>query len=250
MTIRNFAMFLIITVVLAGCMNPALEPEPVPTIATIQVHFLPELSFLETTLRECSRQSPEYEIILIKDSKLLTEPSAADLSIRWGIPQEGLAEFERDTQIYRLTDLDISVITHPAMSLPPLSPHILADIFQGKIQNWSHVSADLDPVPIFPVLYPADHPLRGVFHSAVIPQGTLTTNARIVPHQEAVLKVISEQPGAIGLILEDYRSDSVQIVSVSPSLESFKRPVWAVLPDTSSPQSETFLSCVTQSLQD
>ena len=250
MTIRNFVGLLIALFVLAGCVSTTPSPISDPTIPPLRVHLSPDLSFLEPILSSCKPQAPKYELILVKEPQHPTDPSAADLIIRWGIPGEVIPEPENDVQTYRLADVPFSIIAHPDRTLPILSASTLVDIFQGKIQNWSVISSDTEPGAIQPVMYPTDHPLRRMFQSVLFPQGSLASNARIAPHPEAVIKVVSEHSGAIGFIPDPYRTNAIQIVSISSTLDTYTQPLWGLQADISNPQAETLLACITETLQD
>lgn len=249
MTIRNFASLSVAILILAGCGAPKQVPRPDPTSTVLQVHLSPGLSYLEAPINQCNRQNSDYDLVLIEDPQSQTKPSTADLFIRWGYLQgdhSGLDEFKKT---YRLGEVHFSIIAHHDRSLPALPAHTLADIFEGEIQDWSVISTDLEPGTIQPVMYPPDHPLRRMFQTALFPHGDLSSNARIAPHPEAVINMVSEISGAVGFIPDPLRSNSVQIVSISPTQNAFVQPVWALLPEISSPHAETLLACITQSSQ-
>jgi len=249
MSIRNIVAVIIALSVLAGCGISTNTPDPKPASAVLQVHLAPSLSFLEPILLECSSHSPEYTLSLVKQSHPLSDPKSPDVSIRWGIPHAEIKQTDDETMRYHLTDIELTFITHPSRIQTGVSPQLLTDIFQGRVQDWSDVSPDHDSETILPVMYPADHPLRNILRYAFLPHGSLSSNARIVPNQEAVVSIVSDHPGTIGLIAAPYQTDGVQVVPVSPRPDILTQPVWGTMSIRSNPQSTNLLNCVTLSLQ-
>ena len=71
-------------------------------------------------------------------------------------------------------------------------------IYQGRIGNWAALGGP--DMPIIPVSRGQAAAIQLSFQTMVMNARRMTTQARLAPSSQAVLDIVSEQPGAVGYV--------------------------------------------------
>jgi len=116
----------------------------------------------------------------------------------------------------------IAVIVDPAVPVRSLSIEDLAQAFRGEITNWSELGVPAQPLQV--ILPPAGDRFRQHFLDQVMPDGRVTTNARLAPSASAALDLVASTDGSLAIVpahaLPDGRVATVRIAGALPSAET------------------------------
>ncbi|MEW6568105.1 MAG: substrate-binding domain-containing protein [Chloroflexota bacterium] len=92
----------------------------------------------------------------------------------------------------------IVVVVHPSNPVRDLSLDDLADLFTGRIADWSALGGETVPVQLL-VPTPEDG-LRQRFEAVVLDEASVWPGARIAPSPEAIVSLAQADRGAIGYL--------------------------------------------------
>lgn len=88
----------------------------------------------------------------------------------------------------------------------------LAQIFSGRISNWEQL--DGGDLPIEPVIPLRGDPLRAALGERLLGNAPFTPAALLGPSPETMLSLISERPGAIGILPLSAASNQIRLLAV------------------------------------
>lgn len=191
---RRLTTFLALALVAAGCggtATPAPAPSPVPVVS-VGLSALPLPLSLGQRYVEADGPLP-FDLVPL--------PSLAGLQAVED--DESLAHLDYppapDGWFSSLVGWEgIAIVVHPQVVIRQVDRSELAGIFSGRLTHWDQVGAGQGP--ILPVLPPDGDRLRQAFVEQVMPDGRVTTLARLGPTPQAVLEIVAAEAGAIGLI--------------------------------------------------
>lgn len=143
--------------------------------------------------------------IAAMSSALAHELAAAgqvDLAIVAAPDEETVRAWQPTLPWRRLARDGLAIIVHRDRPLSQIAVHDLAALYAGQVADWSALGAG-QGAPQF-LIQGDDTTARHVFDAAVMAEQELSTAARILPHDEAVLAFVSEHPDAIGYLSAAY----------------------------------------------
>jgi hypothetical protein len=123
-----------------------------------------------------------------------------DLYIRLGEPQEPpafAAQLATETFV---------VVTNAVQSL---SRSQAADLFSGRISNWSGLSGEDLPVKLW--VGPASDEARQAFEPSILLGSPVAGDANIATDPQQILDAVATNPGAAGLLPAAWAGDAAQI---------------------------------------
>ncbi|MFP3854904.1 MAG: substrate-binding domain-containing protein [Anaerolineales bacterium] len=91
-----------------------------------------------------------------------------------------------------------AVVVNSEVPLRSLTLADLADIFSGRAEDWQEFGRGEGAIQV--VVPPQGERMRSLFVEAVLPNGQVTTRARLAPTPDHALQLVAELDGAIGLI--------------------------------------------------
>jgi ABC-type phosphate transport system substrate-binding protein len=112
----------------------------------------------------------------------------------------------------------IAVIANQAVPIRSLALRDLADIYSGRTLDWAEFGRGQGPIQ--PVLPPQGESMRTAFLQTVMPEGQVTTLARLSPTPEQALRLTAELEGAIALAPStmDFEEAGVSILRIEGTL--------------------------------
>jgi hypothetical protein len=110
----------------------------------------------------------------------------------------------------------IAVVVHPENRITSLTQEQLANIFSGRVRSWTQVGGDGEAVqPVIPL--PGD-PVREKFMSAAMRDLSMTPTAMLGATPQSLQRIVSENPGAVGLAPASQVSEDVRVVPLDGRL--------------------------------
>jgi phosphate transport system substrate-binding protein len=101
-------------------------------------------------------------------------------------------------QAHQIGESRVAFAVHPTNRVRTLTNQQLADIFTGKTGNWSDIGGE-DADIIIVVALPGDG-LRTMVENELIGGANLPSSTRAMPNATQVAKIVSQLPGAIGVV--------------------------------------------------
>jgi hypothetical protein len=118
----------------------------------------------------------------------------------------------------------IAVIVNPAIGVRDLSLRQLGDVFSGLVQSWDEFDGPQAAIQL--VIPPEGDELRQQFTGLVLDERSFARTAYLAPTPEAMLSLVSETVGAIGLLPLTSSVEGARVLSVEgemPSAESLDK---------------------------
>lgn len=104
----------------------------------------------------------------------------------------------------------IAVIVHPSNPIADLTPAQLRSIFQGRIGNWQELGgAD---IPLHVIAHNENSSASALIQSMVLGERRITRSAQLAPTDDAMIELVSADPGAIGYVSMGYLDDRIRAV--------------------------------------
>lgn len=191
---RISPLFLLFSLLLAACSGAPSGQLAAP----VTVALTPATALLEPAVAACGEQLPGVSAIT---QERFYPHANADLVIHLGEPQPfpGFA--------VPLAGEQVLVILHPNNPAASLTLSQVTAIFSGEILNWSVFGGRDQAIQTY-AFYPVDE-TRQAFDRAVLAQAPLTPDALLVPHPQAMLQSVAEDPAAIGYLPAAFATDEV-----------------------------------------
>jgi len=194
MRLRVNLILLAVAASYLGACAPAATPAPTPVVQ--QVIRTPAYADLVKTWFDGYLQvNPDSFISLVTQPP---ETALASLEDGTGDVIIGGLTPPADWFATPLSEDGIVVVVHPDLRVRDLSIDELAAIFTGRLSSWDSL-ADVD-LQIQPVIPPPGDEIRAAFQSTVMSRQRFTNNALLGPTPVAVLQLVDENEGAIGLL--------------------------------------------------
>jgi phosphate transport system substrate-binding protein len=92
----------------------------------------------------------------------------------------------------------VAFAVHPSNTVNSLTNAQLADVFTGKIKNWKEIGGADQPIVI--VAAQSGDGLRSMVEATLIKGGSLPGDTRAMSNANQVAKIVSQLPGAIGIL--------------------------------------------------
>jgi phosphate transport system substrate-binding protein len=99
---------------------------------------------------------------------------------------------------HQIGESRVAFAVHPSNAVKSLTDAQLADVFAGKIKNWKEIGGADQPIVIV-AAQPGDG-LRSMVESTLVKGGSLPGDTRAMSNATQVAKVVSQLPGAIGIL--------------------------------------------------
>jgi ABC-type phosphate transport system substrate-binding protein len=180
-------------------------PPPTPRIATTP-YFEPLVSSWISAYAAEQSTTP-FELVVFPVAEGLDALAAGDVDLL--ITAEGALD---DGFATPLRTEGIGIILHPTNQLRDFSLEDLRDILSGRIDHWEQLDGSDEIIQLYLPL--PSEPLRTQFERLLALNATSPT-AHLAPSPAAMLSLVREDPGAIGLLPHSLASDDVRIAGVN-----------------------------------
>jgi phosphate transport system substrate-binding protein len=104
----------------------------------------------------------------------------------------------------------IAIVVHPSNSIADLTAAQLRAIWQGRIANWNSLGGPNLPLTV--VARDEDSGAAAIIQAMVLGDRRVTRAARLATTSQAVIDIVSADPGAIGYVSMGYLSSRVRAV--------------------------------------
>lgn len=212
--------------------TPTAAPSPTPDAIFVAISPVVGESGRQI-LRTCAWGLPKIVLQTKETVALFPDPSDADLTLWWGIPNEYPALSEPDVTAVTLGAESVSLIVHQANPINALNAKQVKEIYTAHIRGWDEISESNELGEIQTLAYPATHPLRSVFDNIITPQSRLSPYALLAPSPSAVLEVVQENPAAIGYLPSSFPVTGVKKIPLQAApggvqQENLEQPILGV----------------------
>jgi len=99
---------------------------------------------------------------------------------------------------HQIGESRVAFAVHPSNAVKSLTNAQLTDVFVGKIKNWKEIGGADQPIVVV-AAQPGDG-LRAMVESSLIKGSSLPSDTRAMPNATQVPKIVSQLPGAIGIL--------------------------------------------------
>ena len=235
---------LISFLMLVGC-NSQMPNGPTSPAELIIQHS-PGLRPLEVAIQSCSLALQPLPVIVKEIPPAEMNLQAADISL------SAINPVDTDFPAYQIGSDTLIVIVHPDNSLARLPLVTLQGIMQGFITRWEDVEgpgAKQYSGEIILLVYAPSNELQFAAESRLNDGKPVSFKAIRFDHPDELMMIVSEQPGAIGLIPASLISEGVkllQVEGVQPALLSF--PIIAQTRSKADGSIASLLHCLQQAL--
>lgn len=190
--------------VLVGCSTPPYATVP-PSPQPIRVFLPPSLEPVRDALNICAGEHPE--IALFTDSRSrIDELTGSDIAIWWGDQPSQVSH------VFQLADDQLVIIVNQENPISEITPDQLANLFSGRIEEWSEISDYQQPVMVW--TFPDENQLGLAFQSAILEGMDYSLLSYFAPTPAEMLEAVKEQPGAIGFIPHSWLDSEISAVEV------------------------------------
>jgi phosphate transport system substrate-binding protein len=108
---------------------------------------------------------------------------------------------------YQIGETRVAFAVHPSNTVKSLTNAQLSDVFAGKIKNWKEIGGADQPIVIV-TAQPGDG-LRSMVEATLIKGVSLPGDTRAMSNVTQVPKIVSQLPGAIGILAPGAIDNSV-----------------------------------------
>ncbi|HEY9152249.1 MAG TPA: substrate-binding domain-containing protein [Anaerolineales bacterium] len=184
-------IFLAIIFLLTAC-------APAPAIVT------PQLVKVYVTSATSSRLNNLYNCSTPSTAILLSDPQAADITLRLG-PPDNLS-----SPAFQIGMDDVDVIVQSQNSINQLTADQVHSIFLGQVTNWKDIGGSDMPIQVW--TYAPGVDIQQIFEQDVMINQQVTSLARLAVSAQNMLDAISKDSGAIGLLPHSLETSNVKSV--------------------------------------
>jgi hypothetical protein len=195
-TILQLALygFLILT---AAC-TPAVSTA---TPETIRVQYSFATQPWLTSLYNCAGKDI---VTAERRAEEFQEPQSAELVIRVGQPAYLIS------RVWQIGSDDLLVIVNSQNPLTKLTASQVRDLFTGQISHWKDINGADAPVHVW--VFAAGEDVQQIFEQTVVGGSPVTSMARLANSPDDMLKAVSTDVGAIGIITRRLKTETTMDV--------------------------------------
>lgn len=234
---------LLLTIALLGACSGEVTGTPPPTPILVNVTLPEELEPAAEALRICDQSEPE--IALRVDLFPSPEIPSGDLTLWLGTPPEPFTRQESGSFAALLGWEEIVAVVHGDNPLTTLSREAIAQLFEGKVNNWQELGGEDLEVSVW--VFPEGNPAREAFDGAFLGGKDPTPSAWLAFTPQGMVNAIASDPGAIGYLPRawiEYTQAEVAVVQVNPRPETLFLPVVALMMDASDENLRRIIRCL------
>jgi phosphate transport system substrate-binding protein len=99
---------------------------------------------------------------------------------------------------HQIGETRVAFAVHPGNTVKSLTNAQLSEVFAGKIKNWNEIGGADQPIVI--VAAQAGDGLRSMVEATLIKGASLPADTRAMSNANQVAKIVSQLPGAIGIL--------------------------------------------------
>jgi len=193
-----------------GLVACAPTPTATPTKSTIRVTTTPALESLVThwAIEYMDAQDMvriDLRILPLEGALDAAEGGTVDVIVAGTQPPRGWFATPLSLE-------GVAVVVHPTNSIRSLKLEDLAALFHGDNDSWDEVGGDDLPVqPVIPL--PGDE-IREYFNTLVLEGEGFSPDAFMAPSPFAMVAMVAEDEGAVGLMPLSQTTDVVRVVRV------------------------------------
>lgn len=131
---------------------------------------------------------------------------------------EKAASYGRDIKAHVIAMDGIAVVVNPSNKVSALSKKQVADIYTGKISNWSEVGGDDQKIVV--ISRDTSSGTFEAFGELVLEKAKVRPDALMQASNQAVASVVARTPGAIGYVGMGFLSGSVKALKIDGVMPS------------------------------
>jgi hypothetical protein len=194
----------------------------------IAIQYSPAAAFFIPELLACAGSN---EVSAVMQPTDFLDPQAADMLIRMGETQ-GLS-----SPAYQIGSEKIVVVINQGNPINTLSETEIRSLFMGRIQNWSEAGGDDNPVQVW--VLPASEDIQSLFNAEILQGSPMTSAARIATSMDEMVKAVSGDVNAIGILSENRVGGDMNTV-----FETDPIPILAILPAMPDARLSVIITCM------
>ena len=210
--------FLVILFLLTAC-------APAATVAT------PQLVKVYITAAASSRLTDLYNCSTPSTAILLSDPQAADITLRLGQPDS------LSSPAFQIGTDDVAVIVQSQNNIDNLTADQVHSIFLGQVTNWKDVGGSDMPIQVW--TYAQGEDIQQIFEQNVMNNQPVTSLARLAVSAQSMLDSIANNAGSIGFMPRSLETGNVRDVYKTPS-----EPVLAITKSQPEGEMKDLLACL------
>ncbi|MDZ4158502.1 MAG: substrate-binding domain-containing protein [Anaerolineaceae bacterium] len=233
-------IFLIVVLFLvAGCRPQETAVQGTPALWQVQTST--GLSWLGESFNTCALKQDNVGLIVTELPGPTLDIAMADFSFRLGDPEQ------TPSFAVIVASEELILIVHPSNLVRSIKLSDLQEIYTRGIRNWNDLMPEKadEERPIQVWSYPPGDDLSTIFEAAILGEGKMDAYTRLAPHPEAMLRVVAEDPGAIGYLPARWLDDSVRQVQMEGvEMGSLRKPIVALAAIEPEGNRREWLHCV------
>mgnify|MGYP005846083361 CR=1 FL=1 len=211
----------ILSLALAGCRGPL--PVASPTPETLSLRLLADNATAPLLRDLVSHYRPEnaliaWDIQVGESGTLLSWLRSSEVPYALVGYLSPELESSVDGSLWRtpIGVQGVAFIVHPANAISGLTAAQLRGILQGRITNWSELGGA--PLPLTVIARDGRSSDAALVQAMILGERRTTRTARLATTGQAVVDLVSANPGAIGYVSTGYLQSSVRAVAVEGTL--------------------------------
>ena len=226
--------------ILTSCSEEVEYATPVPTPEFWQIFISPTLSGFTEELQTCLTDT--NVTIILDEGYHYRESQAYSLVLLWG-----------DTAVsgdaFILLQDSFAIVVNPDNPLQEISLNQLMDIYSGNISSWEQVNPSLAGLgDIQTWAYPPGVDIEKEQSDRILAFEEIRSDAGIAPNAEAMLEMVQETSGAIGLLPGIWIDESIKQISILGEESEHNVPVLMIAPAEIRENYAGILSCFQNNL--
>jgi hypothetical protein len=224
--------------ILAACKPLPVVVEPTPQ--TIRLDVSPATSWILPAVDACVRETGGIDLTVREVAARAIDPETADLLILSGRdePASGSA--------FEIGEVQAAIIVHPDNPLAELSDQDVADLFSGRVRQWSQLESSLPEEDVRVWLpMPEDEIWNALVVNALMGEEP-SRFASIAPGPQAMRAAVAADPYAIGFLPAAYLDQTIKAVSTPLEI---RIPILAISKSQPEGVTRDFLLCLQESIK-
>ena len=184
-------LFVFALILLNACGAPTSQATP----QLVKVYVTSAASSRLTDLYNCSTPSTAI---------LLSDPQAADIAIRLGLPDQ------LSSPAFQIGTDDVAVIVQSQNNIDNLTADQVHSIFLGQVTNWKDVGGADMPVQVW--TYAQGEDIQQIFEQNVMNNQPVTSLARLAVSAQNMSDSVANNAGSIGFLPRSLETANVHDV--------------------------------------
>ncbi|MBC5815206.1 MAG: phosphate ABC transporter substrate-binding protein PstS family protein [Candidatus Eremiobacteraeota bacterium] len=225
-------MLFILAVALAACSNNGSSSSTTAGDETTIAGSTAMLPLVKQAAQDYQAAHPDVKIGVSGGGSRVGLTQAQQKGVTIGDSDIAPGPDQKDLVDHKVAVVTFAVVANPAAGVKSLTKKQIADIFSGKITNWSQAGGK--DLKITVINRARSSGTRAVFVSAIMNNVQPTNNSLTDDSSGTVVTTTTQTPGAVTYVATSYLKDknvvAIAIDGTSPSdsdVESGKYPFWS-----------------------